>query len=145
MNMDYLSQTWFIAFIILMLVVAIAVATTFYHVRKLARAQKAMELIVKELIKSRDSGKKKVGELQTLSVSTGQKVMDLEKKLVEIDERQQDIEQEMTVKTPENRLYSRAVKMVELGAGLDEIMNECELPKAEAELLMALHQQRPAQ
>ena len=36
---------------------------------------------------------------------------------------------------PENRLYSRAVKMIALGADLQELMSECELPKAEAELL----------
>ena len=36
----------------------------------------------------------------------------------------------------------RAAKMVELGADLDEVMNECELPKAEAELLISLRKGR---
>ena len=46
---------------------------------------------------------------------------------------------------PESKLYSRAMKMVQLGASLDEIIRECELPRAEAELLFNLHvQQRPA-
>ncbi|WP_442961750.1 DUF2802 domain-containing protein [Pseudoalteromonas sp. SMS1] len=40
---------------------------------------------------------------------------------------------------PDAKIYSRAVKMVELGADLEEIMRECELPRAEAELLMSLH------
>ncbi len=45
---------------------------------------------------------------------------------------------------PESKLYSRAMKMVQLGASLDEIIRECELPRAEAELLFNLHvQQRP--
>ena len=48
----------------------------------------------------------------------------------------------MTVQAPENKLYSRAVKMVELGADLHEIMTECELPKAEAELLISLHRHK---
>ena len=39
---------------------------------------------------------------------------------------------------PDSRLYSRAARMVELGAGLDEVMAECEIPKAEAELLISL-------
>ena len=39
-------------------------------------------------------------------------------------------------------LIENAVKMVELGAGIEEIMQECELPKAEAELLLSLHKHR---
>ncbi|MGL5399241.1 MAG: DUF2802 domain-containing protein [Plesiomonas shigelloides] len=31
--------------------------------------------------------------------------------------------------------------MAEMGAGLDELMQECELPKAEAELLLNLQRQ----
>ncbi|WP_105190501.1 DUF2802 domain-containing protein [Pseudoalteromonas sp. T1lg48] len=41
---------------------------------------------------------------------------------------------------PQAKLYSRAVKMIELGAPLEEVMRECELPLAEAELLFSLHQ-----
>lgn len=40
---------------------------------------------------------------------------------------------------PEDRLYRRALKMVELGADIEEVMNECELPRAEAELLFSVH------
>ena len=38
----------------------------------------------------------------------------------------------------DGRLYTRASKMVDLGADLDELMEECDLPKAEAELLLTL-------
>ncbi|MFA0521331.1 DUF2802 domain-containing protein, partial [Vibrio sp. 10N.222.55.E8] len=31
-----------------------------------------------------------------------------------------------------------ATKMVQLGAGINELIEECELPKAEAELMMSL-------
>ena len=40
---------------------------------------------------------------------------------------------------PDSRFYTRAVKLVELGATLEEIMRECELPRAEAELLLNFH------
>lgn len=137
--MDFISQPWFIADLVLVLVLIAGICLVFYHLRKLNRAQKAMELIVKELAKAKESQKKKFGELQTLSVSAGQKILDLDKRLQDMDERQQEFQQEISVHTPENRLYSRAARMVELGAGLEEIMRECELPKAEAELLMTLH------
>ncbi|MGL4979381.1 MAG: DUF2802 domain-containing protein [Plesiomonas sp.] len=48
---------------------------------------------------------------------------------------------EVTYADPEQRLYSRATKLAEMGAGLDELMSECELPKAEAELLLNLQRQ----
>ena len=54
----------------------------------------------------------------------------------------QDSQQELTLQDPERRLYSRAAKMVELGADLDEVMSECELPQAEAELLISLRKGR---
>ncbi|WP_286233255.1 DUF2802 domain-containing protein [Thalassotalea sediminis] len=40
---------------------------------------------------------------------------------------------------PEDKLYSRAQKMVQLGADVDELMTECQLPKIEAEMLIAMH------
>jgi len=45
---------------------------------------------------------------------------------------------------PEDKLYTRAQKLVELGADVAEIMQECDIPKAEAEMLLAVHRQRVA-
>jgi len=43
---------------------------------------------------------------------------------------------------PEDRLYSRAQKMVLLGASVEELITECELPKAEAEMLVAMQRKK---
>jgi len=58
---------------------------------------------------------------------------------------QQDIIQHLNERITEleqvdndGRLYSRASKMVKLGADINELIEECELPKAEAELMMSL-------
>jgi len=40
---------------------------------------------------------------------------------------------------PEDKLYSRALKLVNLGADIDEIVQECDIPRAEAEMLIAIH------
>lgn len=138
--MDFVSQPVYV-YLVLFILVIINTAVFFLlfrHVRKLYRVQSAMELIVKELIKARDSNKKKFGELQTVTLGTGQKILDLEQRIVAMDE----LQQEMSIQAPENKLYSRAVKMVELGADVDEIMRECELPRAEAELLLSLNKHR---
>lgn len=43
---------------------------------------------------------------------------------------------------PEDKLYSRAQKLVELGAEIEEIMRECDIPRPEAEMLLAVHRQQ---
>jgi hypothetical protein len=42
----------------------------------------------------------------------------------------------------QDKLYSRAFKLAEKGAGIDEIIVECELPRAEAEMLLSVYRQR---
>lgn len=53
----------------------------------------------------------------------------------------QSIEQ-LLHQQPEDKLYTRAQKLVELGADLAEIMRECEIPRAEAEMLLSIHQKK---
>lgn len=98
------------------------------------RKLQAMELLVKELLKARDSARKQLNELHSSTLGTGQKLSELEKGILAVAERQQ----ELVLQDPDSRLYSRAARMVELGAGLNEVMAECEIPKAEAELLISL-------
>lgn len=43
---------------------------------------------------------------------------------------------------PEDKLYSRAYKLAALGADVDEIAQSCEIPIAEAEMLLAVHQKK---
>ncbi len=45
----------------------------------------------------------------------------------------------------DGRLYSRASKMVQLGADINELIEECELPKAEAELMLSLQKKLAGQ
>ncbi|KZN47134.1 hypothetical protein N476_23435 [Pseudoalteromonas luteoviolacea H33] len=69
-------------------------------------------------------------------------VLSIGKRLVECETFTKDLAQQQAAQKyddPDAKIYSRAVKMVELGADLEEIMRECELPRAEAELLMSLH------
>lgn len=46
---------------------------------------------------------------------------------------------------PEARLYQRAAKLVATGATIEELMDACELPRAEVELLLAVHQRKQAE
>ena len=81
-----------------------------------------------------------VSELRTGLLSIGKRVLEVEQQNQEL------IQQQAAQKydDPDAKIYSRAVKMVELGADLDEVIRECELPRAEAELLFSLHKRKGA-
>jgi len=55
---------------------------------------------------------------------------------------QQELFEQAQNQQPEDKLYSRAFKLAELGADIEEIMRECDIPRAEAEMLMSMHQKR---
>lgn len=42
----------------------------------------------------------------------------------------------------QDKFYNRAFKLAEKGAGIEEIISECELPRAEVEMLLSVYQQR---
>ncbi len=81
------------------------------------------------------SFKHELKELRSGTIGVGRRVLNFEKKL-----KTQDAKIDEThLQDPQAKLYSRAMKMVSLGADVEELIQECELPKAEAELLLRLH------
>jgi hypothetical protein len=74
-------------------------------------------------------------ELRAGAIGVVKRVKALEQELHLTAEKQEA----MALNEPESRLYNRAMKMVALGADIEEVMTECELPRAEAELLFTLH------
>ncbi|WP_411572378.1 DUF2802 domain-containing protein [Vibrio sp. TH_r3] len=73
-------------------------------------------------------------EVRSVVIGLGQKMTEQQDMIQHLSERITELEHVDS----DSRLYSRATKMVQLGAGVDELIQECELPKAEAELMMAL-------
>ncbi|HHQ4523709.1 TPA: DUF2802 domain-containing protein [Aeromonas veronii] len=116
----------------------IALAFVSYIWFKSKRSKQESEASVATLQGQLESLRKQMMELHTGAIGMGQRLQSVEGAIQQVNERQQ----ELTMQDPERRLYSRAAKMVELGADLDEVMSECELPKAEAELLISLRKGR---
>ncbi|QSR49638.1 DUF2802 domain-containing protein [Aeromonas veronii] len=116
----------------------IALAFASYIWFKSKRSKQESEASVATLQGQLESLRKQMMELHTGAIGMGQRLQSVEGAMQLVNERQQ----ELTMQDPERRLYSRAAKMVELGADLDEVMSECELPKAEAELLISLRKGR---
>ena len=68
------------------------------------------------------------------SIGVGRKAMQLEKQVLLLKER---IE-EMANNDPAKVSYSEASRLVELGAGIEDLMNTCGISRPEAELVSAL-------
>lgn len=102
------------------------------------RSRREAEARIETLQGQLESLRKQMMELHTGAIGMGQRLQSAEGAMQKIH----DSQQELTLQDPERRLYSRAAKMVELGADLDEVMSECELPQAEAELLISLRKGR---
>lgn len=107
---------------------------------------------LEELQQAFNVSRAEVEELRSGVIGVGQRILKSERLLQQCQHNQQTLaaeleqlsehQQKIQLFDPESKLYSRAMKMVQLGAGLDEIMQECELPRAEAELLLNLHRQQ---
>lgn len=84
-------------------------------------------------------------QLNEITLESSQVTKQLEHRIKILQEQQTSFInklEQLSTQQPEDKLYSRALKLAELGADITEIMRECEIPRAEAEMLLAVHQQK---
>ncbi|MDO6568409.1 DUF2802 domain-containing protein [Alteromonas sp. 1_MG-2023] len=65
-----------------------------------------------------------------------------------LQEKQDDFEnqiRELKLQDPSLRLYKRAAELVKQGASMQEVMEACDIPRAEAEMLFMVHKQSSSQ
>jgi predicted nucleic acid-binding Zn-ribbon protein len=117
--------------------------------RQLSQLQAQLEKRLDYNAQQLEQSQHEVEELRAGLIGVGQRVLQLDTALTGLDrqlsaamQELSDKQQALELAEPESKIYSRAMKMVQLGADLDEIIRECELPRAEAELLFSLHQQK---
>ena len=104
----------------------------------LSQKQKQQDEMLNELKMATTGISKKLLAVQqeiTVPETESQSLLDIREQVVELAGKLQAMESS----DPELKLYSRASKLIASGASLDEVMQECELPRAEAELMMSLH------
>lgn len=123
----------FIPWLALPLVIIFFIITMFL-LKKISKKNHALEVLVKSLLSQQESNKKQFIEIHSGAIGIGKKYQQLEIIVKNVQENQVNL----VASAPENRLYTRASKMVELGASIEELMSDCELPRAEAELLFNL-------
>lgn len=109
--------------------------------QKLQQLEQQLDFKAQQLQQTRHE----LEELRAGVIGVGQRVLQLDANINTVNQQLQalaDKQQALELTDPESKIYSRAMKMVQLGADLDEIIRECELPRAEAELLYNLHQEK---
>lgn len=114
---------------------AIIFALVIWICKRNASLIRQKELQIDKLKEQNTIARNEIEELRSGVLSIGSRLLEVEQMTQVLQEQQQ----QLNLVDPDSKLYSRAVKMVELGADLEEVMRECELPRAEAELLFSLH------
>lgn len=109
--------------------------TILFLLNKVSKKNRTLEILIKSLLAQQEANEKQFVEIHSGAVGMGKKLQKLDISIRKTQENQINL----AALAPENRLYTRATKMVELGSNIDELMADCELPRAEAELLFNLH------
>lgn len=77
----------------------------------------------------------KIEEAQARTIAVARSVAQGQEKVEAVENQMRELQQQ----DPNMRLYHRAAAMVKAGASLEEVMSACDIPLAEAQLLMNLH------
>ncbi|MGB0833513.1 MAG: DUF2802 domain-containing protein [Psychrobium sp.] len=122
---------------IIPVVLFFAIIGLWLALQKRQRQISALKLLFHEQQRQIATIKDEIHELRNGTLGVGSRVQDVEGKLAQAMERQEQLSQVNI--DPQSKLYGHAMKMVELGANVEDIMKECDLPRGEAELLVSLH------
>jgi hypothetical protein len=109
----------------------------------------AQELLINELQSSQELLNTK---LNNLTESTNQSQVENAQVSKQLEHRIKTVQKENAEQKqlldqfqnqqPQDKLYSRAFKLVELGADIEEVVRECDIPQAEAEMLISVHRNK---
>ncbi|MFT6897809.1 MAG: hypothetical protein ACJA13_002220 [Paraglaciecola sp.] len=101
--------------------------------QQLAQVQIQQDGLQQQLLISQQE----IHEVRSGSIGVGDKVKGL-MRLIKQTEAKQEL---LATQDPQSRLYDQAAKLVASGCSIEEVMRECDMPKAEAELVFNLHKQ----
>ncbi|SEK47994.1 Protein of unknown function [Colwellia chukchiensis] len=141
-----------IAFAIVMLVAMLLLALKNRFSQQIEQLQQKLSVQEIQLVELQSLLSESQAQLEQLQASNSASQLENEQVSKQLEHRikvaqtqftaqLQSIEQHLQ-QQPEDKLYSRAQKLVELGADIAEIMRECDIPRAEAEMLLAIHRQK---
>jgi hypothetical protein len=130
---------WFELFAILLAALGLGLSLVcFSHIRQLKErltdARNETYLLVKAL-------RNETHAMGSGSIGVGQRLVEVEKRLNSTMERQMEFEQ----RDPGSLPYAYAVRLVEMGATAEDLIQNCGLARVEAELITLVHTELKAQ
>ncbi|WP_133469264.1 DUF2802 domain-containing protein [Paraglaciecola marina] len=127
-------------------VVALSIAMfclgLFFKVYKQSKSAEASTHIqsdlISELTREVDQLREEIHEVRSGNFGINKRVKDLMQEIAALQSAQQFLAEQ----DPQSRFYNKAAKLINEGASLSDIIQECDMPKAEAELLFNLHRDK---
>ena len=150
----YLSPEKLTLLSLLMLVVIVLICFVFYQYAKTVntRLGQSIKLIndLYQLLKKQEDQIRAFdansnASNEQLSSSIQEEVSEIRQQLAQNCQELRQLEnqtQQLQHQDPGLRMYSKANELVAAGASLEDIMEACELPRAEAEVLIGLHRSK---
>ncbi|XOV79242.1 MAG: DUF2802 domain-containing protein [Aestuariibacter sp.] len=132
--------------ILLILILLFRQQRQMHHLASLRTTHEALTTSIRKLQSNSKTQEEKLFEftsalsgmsdkLQALTRQSKDQESQFHEDLKKLTEKLQEIESA----DPGARMYTKAAKLVSSGASIEEVMQECDIPRAEAELLMNLH------
>jgi hypothetical protein len=78
-------------------------------------------------------------EIRSGNYGVSGRVKELVQQVDNLQATQQGLVEKLVEQDPQSRFYSKGAKLISQGASLEDVIRECDMPAAEAELLFNLH------
>jgi len=95
--------------------------------------------LLSELSKKVNNLNEALHEIRSGNYGVGSRVKELVQQVDNLQSAQQSLVEKLVEQDPQSRFYSKGAKLISQGASLEDVMRECDMPAAEAELLFNLH------
>ena len=92
-----------------------------------------------ELGKKLNDLREEIHEIRSGNYGVISRVKELVQQVDNLNTAQQNLAENLVEQDPQSRFYSKGAKLISQGASLEDVMRECDMPAAEAELLFNLH------
>jgi len=128
----------------LVAVLSIAVIWLSLKMLKAQSALVALQAMLKQRTDDIDANVRNLGYQQNEAQARGLVVT---RHLQTLQEKQDEFDnqiRELKLQDPSLKLYQRAAELVKKGATIEEVMEACDIPRAEAEMLFMVHKQSPS-
>lgn len=123
-----------IAAIALVLLVAFCIQSFQYRKRTEKTLETLRQQVASVSAQSKDVGHQ-VEEQQNRSLVQSKHIQQLQEEITGFNNQIREVK----LQDPSMRMYQRAAELVKQGASLEEVMESCDIPRAEAELIVTIH------